>query len=377
VELVQGGSEYFDRLIQLIDDAVESIHLQTYIFSDDETGTQVAQALIRAAKRKVSVHLVVDGYASQSLSSSFISRLKAAGIQFRFFEPFWRTKYYYFGRRLHHKMAVFDNRAAMVGGINISNNYNNIDGLRAWFDFALYVEGEIARELCILSWKTWNRFSAGMGLTPCEENHIQFDFTRPERAAIRMRRNDWVRRKDEISKSYFEIFKQANAQIIIVSSYFLPGKEFQKRLRQASRRGLRIKLVLTGHSDVAIAKQAERYMYRWLLKNKIEIYEYKPTVLHAKLAICDGKWITLGSYNINNISAFASIELNLDVKDGKFARSVRSTIEEIIEKDCERITESDFTAHNNYFSRIWQEICFACVRLLFFLFTFYFSQKES
>src|SRR5215831_10838349 len=115
VELVQGGNEYFDCLLQLIENARESIHLQTYIFSEDETGTEVAQALCRAAERKVNVHLVVDGYASQSLSSLFISRLKTSGVQFRFFEPLWRNKYYYFGRRLHHKLAVVDNRYALVG----------------------------------------------------------------------------------------------------------------------------------------------------------------------------------------------------------------------------------------------------------------------
>jgi len=86
--------------------------------------------------------------------------------------------------------------------------------------------------------------------------------------------------------------------------------------------------------------------------------------------------MTLGSYNVNNISAFASIELNLDVKDGKFVRSVRKRIDDIIERDCERIAESDFSAHNKFFSRVWQGICFTFVRILFFLFTFYFSHKE-
>lgn len=376
VVLVQGGREYFDRLIQLIESATVSIHLQTYIFSEDETGSEVTEALIRAAQRNVAVNLVVDGYASQSLSADFIAKIKSGGIQFRFFEPLLRTRNYYFGRRLHHKMAVFDASFALIGGINISNSYNNFSGLHGWFDFALFVEGETVRDLCILCWKTWYGFSAGMPLTPCEEKQISFHFNPSERSAVRMRRNDWVRRKNEVSKSYFEIFRKAGSQIIIVSSYFLPGEEFQRRMRKAIRRGVSIKLVLTRSSDVPIAKQAERYMYRWLLKNGMEIYEYKPTVLHAKLAICDESWLTLGSYNVNNISAFASIELNLDVRDEKFVSGVKRLIEEIIEKDCERITPADFAYHNNFFSRIWQEICFTCVRVLFFLFTFYFSQKE-
>ena len=376
VELIHGGREYFERLNQLIEGAKESIHLQTYILSEDETGIKVAESLIRAAGRKVQVNLVVDGYASQALSSGFISKLEAAGILFRFFEPIWRTKYYYFGRRLHHKVAVFDERFALVGGINISNNYNQFPGVNPWFDFALFVEGEVAIELCVLCWKTWYGFSPGMAQTPCEEKQIFFDIEPSERSAVRMRRNDWVRSKNEISKSYLEIFRHAKSQITIVSSYFLPGDEFKRRMRAAIRRGVRIKLVVTRSSDVYIAKQAERHMYRWLLKNRMEIYEYKPAVLHAKLAICDEEWMTIGSYNVNNISAFASIELNLDVKNKTFVSSVREMVEAIIERDCERVTESDFASHNGFFSRIWQEVCFICVRILFFLFTFYFSQKE-
>jgi cardiolipin synthase len=376
VELIRGGREYFERLIQLIENACESVHLQTYIFSDDETGNEVGEALIRAVRRNVKVNMVVDGYASQSLSSGFVAKLKSSGIQFRFFEPILRTRYYYFGRRLHHKLAVFDSRLALVGGINISNNYNQFPGERAWFDFAFFVEGEVARELCILCWKTWFGFSPGMKLTPCEEKQAHFDIDPTESSAVRMRRNDWVRGKKEITKTYLEIFRQAKSQIIIVSSYFLPGEEFKQKMRSAVRRGVRIKLVLTRSSDVYIAKQAERHMYRWLMKNKMEIYEYKPTVLHGKLAICDDEWMTLGSYNVNNISAFASIELNLDVKNEVFVNGVREMLEGIIMADCERVTEADFAAHNGFFSRIWQEACFICVRAIFFLFTFYFTQKE-
>jgi cardiolipin synthase len=117
-------------------------------------------------------------------------------------------------------------------------------------------------------------------------------------------------------------------------------------------------------------------MYRWLLKNNIEIYEYKPTILHGKLAFYDDKWTTAGSYNVNNISAYASVELNLDVSDERFTKSVRQTIENIIEKECIRITEAYFVSHTNFFQRIWQKICSDIVRLIFYIFTFYFKQEH-
>jgi cardiolipin synthase len=215
-----------------------------------------------------------------------------------------------------------------------------------------------------------------MGLTPCETDPPQFHIPATENCLVRMWRNDWVRRKNEISGSYREIFRKANDQIIIVSSYFLPGKEFRTGIWKAAHRGVIIKLVLAGASDVWIAKQAERHMYRWLLKNNVEVYEYQPCILHAKMAICDGKWLTLGSYNVNNISAFASIELNLDVNNEPFTGSVKEKIETIIEKDCVRITEHNLNSNNTFLQRIWQSICYESIRILFYLFTFYFKQRE-
>ena len=376
IKLVRGGKEYFNQLYQLIDQAQESIHLQMYIFADDETGKYVAEKLILAARRNVSTYIVADGYASQEISPLFIRKLTDAGIHFRFFEPIFKSRYYYFGRRLHHKLVVIDTRYALVGGINLSNNYSDMPGEPAWLDFALYAEGEIARGLCVLCWKTWNAYPAHMGLTPCEGKPLQFDITAAEACLVRMRRNDWVRRKNEISRSYREIFRKANHQIIMVSSYFLPGKEFRRNIRKAVHRGVTIKLILAGASDVWIAKQAERHMYRWLLKNQIEIYEYQPSILHAKMAICDAKWLTLGSYNVNNISAFASIELNLDVNNEQFTRAVKEKIEAIIEKDCIRLTESDLNSKNTFLRRLWQSTCYGSIRILFYLFTFYFKQRE-
>ena len=363
-------------MIWLINEARESIHLQTYIYSDDETGRLVANALMAAAKRNVQVFLLVDGYASRQLSAHFVNELKQSGIHFRFFDPIFNSKYYYFGRRLHHKLAVVDTRHALVGGINISNSYNDLPGKSAWLDFALHVEGEIVRELCVLCWKTWNRYKPDMGLTPCEEKQIHFDISPDESIQVRMRRNDWVRRKNQVSKSYLEIFRQAKSEIIIISSYFLPGKKFRKNISAAIKRGVKIKLVLAGTSDVSIAKDAERHIYRWLFKNNVEVYEYQPGILHGKMAICDDQLLTIGSYNVNNISAFASIELNLDVSNQKFVHSVKQHIEEIIRKDCVQVIEKKFIAHNHYLQRLWQDTCYETIRLLFYLFTFYFKQKE-
>ena len=336
----------------------------------------VTKALKAAAKRKVEVYLMADGFASQSLHNSFIKELDASGIHFRFFEPFFKSKQYYFGRRMHHKVFVADARSALVGGINIADRYNDMPGIPAWRDFAVYVEGEIAKDLCVFCWKTWYGFPKKMGITPCEEKQQVFHAANKHTSPVRMRRNDWVKRENEISLTYQEMFRYAHSHITIMCSYFLPGRILRRLLRIASARGVKIKLITAGPSDVIVAKWAERWMYDWLLRNKIELYEYLPTVLHAKVAVCDGKWLTVGSYNLNNISAYASLELNLDINDPVHARALEQELETIIQKDCIGITETQHRQTKNIFKQFVRWCSYEFIRLVFYLTTFYFKQNK-
>ena len=373
---MRGGKEYFDLLLSLIDQATDSIHLQSYIFNSDETGTMVADALIAAAKRNVHVHLLADGYASQSLPGKFIHTLSDAGVRFRFFEPIFKSKHFYFGRRMHHKVFVADATFALVGGINIADRYNDFPEIPAWLDFALYAEGEIAKQLCVLCWKTWNGFPLKMGITPCEEKKLLFDFKEQELCDIRMRRNDWVRRKIEVSRTYIEMLRNAQSHITIVCSYFLPGKVIRRFLRNAADRGVKIRVVIAGTSDIGLAKNAERWMYDWLLRNKIELYEYQPTVLHAKVAVCDSKWLTIGSYNINHISAYISIELNLDVRNDGISKEMEQMLDNIIQNDCLAITNVRYSKSKNIFKQLLRWSSYQIIRFIIYLFTFYYKQEN-
>lgn len=375
VKLVRGGKEYFDLLLLLINGAKESIHLQTYIYDDDETGQLVAEALKAAVKRGVSVHLLTDGYASQVMSQHFINELREGGIQFRFFQPLLKSRYFYFGRRMHHKIFVADAKYCLVGGINITNRYNDMPGKPAWLDFGLYAEGEIARELCVLCWKTWNGFPAKMGLTPCETGRMVIVDKDYDTGMITMRRNDWVRKKREITRTYLDMFRKAKSHITILCSYFLPGKVIRRLLSRAAERGVKIRVITAGRSDVMMAKHAERWLYDWLLRNKIELYEYQPAVLHAKIAVCDGEWFTAGSYNVNNISAYASIELNLDVHDAALASRAEAVIETIAEKDCALITMERHIRTKNIFKQFVRWFSYQFIRTVFYLLTFYYKQR--
>jgi cardiolipin synthase len=229
----------------------------------------------------------------------------------------------------------------------------------------------------VLCWKTWNGFPAKMGLTACEQKQIAFHFNKGVTSKVRMRRNDWVRRKNEISVTYIEMFRHAQSHITIMCSYFLPGKIIRRLLRSAAARGVKIKVVIAGTSDVVIAKNAERWMYDWLLRNNIELYEYQPTVLHAKIAVCDGKWFTVGSYNINNISTYASIELNLDVDNADMAAATEKIINDIIANDCVAITR-EINAHSKNIIKQFIRWCsYEVIRGMFYLATFYFKRRRG
>lgn len=370
IQLVHGGNEYFSLLKQLINHAQDSIYLQTYIFEEDQTGTEVANALIAAALRQVKVFLLVDGYASNHLSTTFIKKLQEAGVNFRMFDPLLKSKYFYLGRRLHNKVVVIDEKYSLVGGINISNRYNDMPDQLAWLDWAVYAEGEVAAHLAHVC-KQRVKSPTLKTLINAKRNFVLLSNKNPASVKI----NDWVRGKREITNSYLAIFRHAKKNIIIMSAYFLPNGLFRKALKRAAKRGVKVQLILAGRSDVLISKYAERYLYRWLLKNGIEIYEYQKSVLHGKMAVYDRIWTTVGSYNVNSISAYASIELNLAISDGAFAQQAEASLNKIMNNDCMKITEEQIN-HSSFVQHAMQRGAYYVFRILFFLFTFYFKQRE-
>lgn len=188
--------------------------------------------------------------------------------------------------------------------------------------------------------------------------------------------NDWVKGKQQIRKSYLSHLSKAKKEITIVGSYFLPGRTFRRKLRAAVKRGVRVRIVVAGRSDILLAKNAERYLYRWMLKKGIEIYEYQPSVLHAKVAITDRDWFTIGSYNVNNISAYASIELNLEVCNQPLATLLLDEINKIISRDCRTVMPVQGIATYNLFQRLQQKLSYLFIKMLLYLFTFYFRQQE-
>ena len=377
ISLVHSGEDYFSLLFKLIEKAKQVIHLQTYIYENDETGRKVAVALKDAAKRGVSVYLHVDGYASQKLRGEFRNDLENAGVFFKFFEPVLKSRHFYFGRRLHQKIFVVDGLYSLVGGLNIGDRYNDMPNEKAWFDVALYSEGEISYQLhliCNAMWRKRRKLKDKIEKKDVDE--FCESILKDERQNVRVRQNDWVKRKSEVWNTYRMLFAKANESITIMSSYFLPGRTYRKLLSRAAAKGVKVRVILAGKSDVPISKNAERYLYDWLLQKNIEIYEFETSVLHAKMSVADNDMVTIGSFNVNNISAYASLELNLDVKSKEFAEHIQDVMNNLIAKDCKQITVENYRSSTNIFRRIWHKASYIIVNWVTTLFTFYFKQEE-
>jgi cardiolipin synthase len=158
-------------------------------------------------------------------------------------------------------------------------------------------------------------------------------------------------------------------------SYFLPGRVLKNCLSRAAKRGVKVKIILAGPCDIMLAKYAERYLYNWMLRNGIEVYEYQQSVLHAKMMVVDNHWVTIGSFNVNNISTYASMELNLDVRNKPFAGSVQELMDGIIENDCIRVTEKNIKNNIGFFKRLLQKTSYEIIRIVLNLSTFYFRPE--
>lgn len=359
VQLIRGGRDFFRFLKSRIDEAQETIYFQFYIFDNDSTGKEIAESLKAAALRNVRVYMLLDAYASIGLTSAFVQELRDAGIRFTWFKNYFRNRKFFVGRRLHQKVVVIDGVKSFVCGLNVSDRYNDTPESIAWLDWALYTEGAASTKLEHVCKRRIRDFAAAPSRN---EYHVE------EKCAVRVCENDFISRKSEITKSYLHIIHEARSNVIIMSPYFMPGYRFRKALKAAVERGVRVQIILTGIADILIAKFAERYLYEWLFKYGIEIYEYQRNVLHGKIVVADQQRVSVGSYNVNNLSAYASIELNMEVKNEVFASDVEKRLMDIIQNECKLITSRNFKS--NFFEKGLQVMSYNFMRMMLFLFAF-------
>jgi cardiolipin synthase len=362
VRLLQSGEPFFTANIEAIDQARHYIHFQTYIVDEDETGLRIFDALIRAAKRGVRTYLLLDAYGTKYLSGELIKRIDESGVLLRFFSPVFITKGFQMSLRLHHKVLLVDGELAIIGGMNFADRYHGTPKKKGWLDFAVELKGPECIHINSILRKLWNKTFISKEERSNEIVHTAKIYE--ENIRLRVIENNWYRNKIEILRSYRSAFKHANDHMIICASYFLPGRLERKLLRLASARGVDIKIVLAAESDAPIFKRATGFLYEYILRNNIKIYEYLPSNLHAKVATVDGKWSTIGSYNLNHVSDYGSIEINVDILDTCFTGNFENTLLKIIKNDCRQVTFEEYLRRRTWFSQLRGWISYQMIRLL-------------
>lgn len=362
VEFVLSGEDYFTRLLDLISNAHTEIHIQIYIFEEDHIGRIVTDALIKAAQRGVKIYIIVDSYGSKALSNKFIDELDSHNINFRIFSPLFSRNNFYLGRRLHHKLIVIDSTYALIGGINIADKYHGLKNELPWLDFAVLIQGDVVKSLNILCRNIYFHKKRIKRLT------IKPDIKSLD-TNVRVIQNDWLKRKNEIGNTYLKFIRGAQEELIIVGSYFLPGRRLRIALKRASMRGVKIKIILSGISDVPFVKQATTYLYSFLFRYNIEIFEWDKSVLHGKAAVVDAKMCTIGSFNLNRLSSYGSIEMNVEIQSKEFSSHFTEYLNYII-SECDNITSESYSKKNNLITQLHNFFAYYFVRFILITVTY-------
>ena len=340
ITLLQNGEAYFPAIETAFDRARHEIYLETYIYQNDATGQRIAGALKRAVLRGVKVYVLIDGYGSKDLPRIMLDLLRTDGVKTliygRKISPWtFRRKRL---RRMHRKIVVVDREIAFVGGINIIDDREATGDMGSRYDYAVAVEGPLVEVIrlsaqrlwSMVAWSTFRKGTVRSGALPVSTS------TGGSMSAAFLVRDNFRHRRD-IEAAYMQAIKQAESEIILAHAYFLPGLDFRHALISAAGRGVRVVLLLQGRMEYFLQHYASRALYGNLLDVGIEIYEYRKSFLHAKVAVIDGHWATVGSSNIDPFSLLLSREANVVVDDEAFGASLAQSLKKTVETDCRRI----------------------------------------
>lgn len=345
VSLIKNGPDFINKNIELIQKAEKYIFFHTYIFEEDNYTTEFLEALIEKSMEGVSVFIILDAFGSPTLSSSMSNRLKKAGVKLSYFTPLF--SFSHIGRRLHQKVLIIDLKYVLLGGINYAKKFNSPSIGHPWLDYACLCEGEVANDVfkrvCYLYQQKFSDLDVQISRLKKEVNPIDNTTT------IYVSVNDWMRYKQEIYRDYIQNISTAKREIFMLATYFIPGKKMLKELKKASKRGVKIHLIFGDKSDLPLIDLASDYFLQWYLDNNIHIYKWHKSIIHGKIAIIDGNWGTVGSYNHNYISQYGNLEINLNIIDEQFNHSLKQEMLEVIRGSTE-ITESNL--NRNLFNKI-------------------------
>jgi cardiolipin synthase len=364
LQLLEGSGELFPAMVEAIDAARAEVRLETYIFDFTGASAEVAYALERAARRGVVVQVVVDGVGCPEIPGPWLHRLQQAGVQWEVYSPLGRLGLLWPGswRRLHRKLCVVDGKVGFCGGINILDDFHDpnhgpLDSPR--LDFALRVTGPLVQEMRATLLRQWRRQQL---VSQLRHAHLSGALgslrstggpaARPAgaeagtaRAALLLRDN--LRNRARIERAYLRAIGRAREEIIIANAYFVPGRKLRHALARAARRGVKVFLLLQGRYEYFMQYYASRPVFGALLRAGVEVHEYSPSFLHAKVAVVDGRWATVGSSNLDPLSLLLAREANVVVEDEAFAARLRARLTHAMQHEGLRMDSAEYERRPN------------------------------
>jgi cardiolipin synthase len=344
IALLENGEEFFARVFDAIRQAQREVIIETFILFEDKVGLALHAAMRSAAQRGVKIDLMVDGFGSPDLSREFIAQLSAVGVRVRVFDPgqpFLGTRLNVF-RRMHRKIVVVDGELAFVGGINYSADHLLDFGPKAKQDYAVELHGPVVAQIhqfvlraIALGDKGPRWFRRRLKQAPPVDREPVGDVE-----AVLITRDN-RRHTSDIEREYLAAIRAARKRIVIANAYFFPGYRLIKELRRAARRGVDVRLILQGEPDMPIVKTAATMLYHHLLHAGVRIYEYCDRPLHAKVALMDDEWTTVGSSNLDPLSLSLNLEANVFARGRAFNQLLWERMDKLMRESCQQIGEAD------------------------------------
>jgi cardiolipin synthase len=340
LRLLENGEEFFPAVFAAIEAAREEVILETFILFEDKIGLALHEVLLAAARRGVRIDMTIDGFGSPTLSAPFVNALTDAGVRLHVFDPPPKlSRRLQPFKRLHRKIVVVDGEVGFIGGINYSADHLGDYGPQAKQDYAVEVHGPIVAHLREAAMDIIAPAMAGRRWWPRKRKQA----AQPERqggkalaqAKVVIRDNQGHR--DDIERYYRIALLAAKQEVIIANAYFFPGYRLLRGMQRAAKRGVKVHLILQGCPDIAWATFAARTIYDRLIDAGVCIHEYCDRPIHAKVALVDDEWSTIGSSNLDPLSLSLNLEANLVIRDREFNRALRNKLSTLMDKSCVQV----------------------------------------
>lgn len=364
VTLLHCGADYFSKMLSEIDQAEQEIYLETYIFADDQTTAKIQLALITAAARGVQVRVIIDWVGTgDARSDTLVKEFTQAGVACRRFNPWFKRGL----ARTHRKICVIDRRVALVGGLNIIDDLISDDGsgmvltFPRW-DFAVHIQGDLVAHILLEVRTQWLRLGklnllSRLKLIRNLRQQVRASAPQAMQAALVVRDN--LRNRTTIQRAYLQALGLARKRAILATPYFAPGGKFRRALISAANRGVDVTLLI-GVGQFKLQDAVTNSFYPKLFAHGIKIVEYQKTQLHAKVAVIDHDWATVGSSNFDGLSLFVNQEANIVIRNQTFADTLTTYLEQGIAEGSP-VDPKEY-ANKAWYKRIWYGIAYFVYR---------------